>query len=516
MKTFEELQQEEYGVEPPMPTEKDISTSSKKEKPHYIADFPELCEIVEVDNHGAFLTFHGELVNEVEIRATTYLCPNIDKLAFDIPSYAQIRKYLTDVTDVSHKTPEKHLEAKSGITDVTDVWGERVAVGRTLFKDLQTFHEESAELPDKRLYMLIAAWDIHTHLLNKFEYSPIIFFSGLPEKGKSRMAKSMIAVARRGIIKASVTDAQIIREASDQGATIFFDMTDFWQSISESGSKDVVLSRFERGLKVARVLNPEKGAFEDMTYFKVFGPTIIASNETIEQVLGSRTIPIVMKEAKRSFEEEIDFEKAKELQARIIAFKLQVSELKMPKINKIAAGRFGDIVRPLHQIIRLLNPEAENDFIDFIKDVQRKKLITKSQTMEGDIVRAIIEIGSILQKSIIPVKDITEKLNSERTDREKVTYQKIGRKLDIMGYEKGRTSNGASAILWNETLNETLAAEHGVIFSDVSSQTPETPETSVTSETSVTNNINNIGINNNNIIEETKKIFEVEQKEIPF
>lgn len=441
----------------------------KEKKVYYTANFENLCDLVSVDNEVRFLTFDRETLPEITISGKKYLPPAREKLAYDLPDYAQISKYLTGVSGVSGTSED------AGVS-----FGDK-----KLFDEIMEYHRESAELPDDKLNILITAWDIHTHLLENFVHSPIIFFAGLPEKGKSRMATSMLCVSRRGVRKASVSDAQIIREASDQGATIFFDMTNFWASIQKSGSEDVILSRFERGLKVARVLNPEKGAFEDMTYFNVFGPTIIASNDTIEQVLGSRTISIVMRQAKKKFKNPVNLDRGKELRDKLVAFRLVHFRDKLPKLDKIVDGRFGDILRPLHQIIKYIRPELEQDFIDIVQDLQKKRQMAKSGTLEGELIQSIISLSGEIISGILPVKLITNKLNEDKNDKEKLTYQRVGRKLDIMGYQKAKTSNGSSAIVWNEDLNLTLAIEHEIIDSQ---ETPQSPLTQETSETPVTNN----------------------------
>ena len=106
---------------------------------------------------------------------------------------------------------------------------------------------------------------------------------------------------------------------------------------------------------------------------------------------------------------------------------------------------------------------------------------------------------------------MTHKLNEEKNEKEKLTYQRIGRKLDIMGYQKAKTGNGSSAIMWNDELNRTLAIEHEVLSPD---ETPETPLSQETSETPVS-----INEEEDNIIGIAEKIFKNDEngdEKIPF
>jgi len=109
-------------------------------------------------------------------------------------------------------------------------------------------------------------------------YTPIICLFAVPERGKSRLGKALIHVAYRGIHVESLRDAYLVRIANNFGATVFFDVKEIWHKAERYNSEDILLHRFEKGAKVARVLYPEKGAFKDIVYFRIFGPTIIATN----------------------------------------------------------------------------------------------------------------------------------------------------------------------------------------------------------------------------------------------
>ena len=53
---------------------------------------------------------------------------------------------------------------------------------------------------------------------------------------------------------------------------------DIMEVTKNGRANDVLLGRYEKGAIISRVLNPEKGAFDDIRHFKVYGPTIIATN----------------------------------------------------------------------------------------------------------------------------------------------------------------------------------------------------------------------------------------------
>jgi hypothetical protein len=263
-------------------------------------------------------------------------------------------------------------------------------------------------------------------------------------------------------------------------------MTNFWESIKKSGSEDVVLSRFERGLKVGRVLNPEKGPFEDMTYFNVFGPTIIASNDTIEPVLGSRTVSIVMKKSRKSFKGLVDVKYGQRLQEELIAFRLNCLKFDLPETEKLVDGRFGDILRPLHQIVKFVNPEKEQEFIQVVQALQSRRQSGKAETLEAEIITQILKLKNEVYNNNLPEKMIVNAINKDRSEREQYTSQKIARRLNIMGFQKSTIHGGNSAINWNEDLLKERASEYGVDTEEETSPSSLSSPSSPSSPTSTT------------------------------
>lgn len=446
-----------------------------KAKIMYRARGEGVVDIVKNGEEVVFLMADGSISDSIIEDGVTYSPPKLDSLAFDLPDYPSIKKIL--------EASDEGVSDVSGGTDVLKVGGE-TSEKRQLFDDILEYHKASSQMPDDYLYLIVTAWDFHTHMIDKLDFSPIIAFTGLPEKGKSRMARSMMYVSRRGIIKASISDAQLIREAQDHEASIFFDMKDFTQSVKDAGSEDVVLSRFERGLKVGRVLYPDRGAFQDLVYYSVFGPTLVGSNESLDTILETRGITIVMRQATKDFPSAVSKKEGNKLRDRLIAWKVQNWGYELPEVPKLVSGRFGDVMRPLHQMVLLAAPEREQEFINAIKTIDKNRHQERQDTMEADILKAILKSDGMVAGGVLAVKIITDKMNEVRSDKEKLTYQRVGRKLNIMGYKKARMSDGASAIIWSEKSNLSLQMEYGL--TDVSTETSPNIETSDISYKSVT------------------------------
>src|SRR3990167_9005989 len=317
---------------------------NKEERPTYRANFPELCDIVLNDDHIKFLCFDKEVYDSVKIDGVEIQPPPRQGL----PPYLQIPRF-ENVLDYA----QNH-----GVSGSSGVSG--VCKGCTLlFYDLVKYHQEVSELPNEDLYYLLSLWDFHTYLIEKANYSPIIYFYSVAERGKSITLKGMTYVAYCGIRKGDIRDAQLIRDCTHLRATLAFDMMDFWEKVKQSGSQDVVLNRYERGTTVSRVNRPEKGAFQDTDFYDVFGPTILATNEIISDIADTRAIPIVMRKADREFDNDITPESGLDLKEQLTAFRLVHFKDDLPKVTRIAKSRLGDIVSPLYQVLMKIAPKEE-------------------------------------------------------------------------------------------------------------------------------------------------------------
>jgi len=349
-----------------------------------------------------------------------------------------------------------------------------------LFDDLVEYHKGISELPGEEHYYALAAWDMHTYLLESTRYSPVICFLSVPERGKSRTGRGMIYVARRGIHVESLRDAYIVRMSKHWTVSICFDLMNLWSQAEKSGAQDVLLSRFEKGVVVPRVIYPDRGAHRDTEFYEVFGPTIIATNEPIHGILETRCITIQMPETNRHFENDVVPENALELKERLLALRARYMDMKLPDVAKPARGRLGDILKPLLQIITLVRPVYEKELLNLAEKLQRARTIEKSTSLEADLLRAIMESRGSVVDGYLPIKLIVDMFNGSHSDPEHITPQRAGRKTKTMGFEKGKIRNGSAAIRWNEKQLERLCSAYGV---EQNSETYETSESTVKQET---------------------------------
>ncbi|MGO9572565.1 MAG: toprim domain-containing protein [Desulfomonilaceae bacterium] len=410
----------------------------------YAALFDGLVDLVEDDGQAKFLIVseNGELsiMDVAEFGERAYLPPPKDQIPWVLPRGQSVLK-MAEL--------EAHLSPQ-----VADA---------ALLDDLMTYHKRISELPGEEYYALLALWDLHTYVVEKFQYSPIILFFAVPERGKSRTGKGMLYLSFRGIHVESLRDAYVIRVADGFRATIFFDCKDLWKKAEKAGSEDMLLSRFERGLKVPRVLYPEKGPFQDTVYYSIFGATIVATNDATHRILSTRCLPISMPAAGRVFEDDVTPEDALPLKERLLLFRARHLHAELPKTKKAAQGRLGDIVRPLHQILLLVKPELEEDFLNLVKNLERARKTEKAESVEAAVLLAISSLENEVTNQVIPNKLITEAINKGRDEKSKLTPSKVGKTLASLGFKKRKNHDGNMAVLWDETLLRNAMESYGLV-----------------------------------------------------
>ncbi len=150
----------------------------------YTASFDGLVDIVNLDGSSAFL------VREASGLA---ICPRYDFNGEAILPPPATPWLLADAREV-----EKIFHS------VTD---EKIA-DAALYDDLKEYHKSISELPSEVHYDLLAAWDLHTYVLESVQFSPVMCFYAEAERGKTRTGKGMIYAAYRGIYTSSLRGAQ--------------------------------------------------------------------------------------------------------------------------------------------------------------------------------------------------------------------------------------------------------------------------------------------------------------------
>lgn len=410
-------------------------TSAKM--PQYIEslNFPELVD--------AALGLDGNVI---------YLIKNQNKLSID-------RKWITKdgilVPPAKKNIPFELVEAP----DVIYYYLTKMNDDFTLFERVSNYLQKASYLEDEQ-HLILSLYTFATYLQNHedIRHLPEMLFFAVPERGKSRTGKAITYISFRGIHTVSVLPASIFRFSENCQATIFFDVMDFWTKVLKKGSDDIFLGRFEKGGNVPRVMFPDRGAFRDTVIYKIFGPTIIASNQAIGNILGTRCMEIQTPYMPGEYVDYKPKDKVvMDLKARLTAWKAKVMDQPLPSVSKIKGidGRFWDVSKPLLSICKLVCPERYEDLVNALLNQASRKAEDKKETVEGKIVNIIYRLSANSSERYIMTVSVLERLNEGLSERKQFSSQWLGRKLKALGI-KTDTSTGRSRMATEQPILEKL------------------------------------------------------------
>lgn len=409
-----------------------------KNEPVLCAYFEDLVDIV-TDNNGrvAYLVNNENSLEVVTVR-------EIDKVLYSPPSQQYLPFALASANNV--------LKWCKSDND------------QRLFEDVLTYLKRFSYLPQRQ--WLIIGYNVFLSYLQDhpdIHYLPMLLFYAVPERGKSRTGKAVIYISFRGIHIVDLREANLFRFSQNLKATLFFDIMDLWKKAEKNGAEDILLLRYERGARATRVIYPEKGAFKDTVYYDIFGASIIATNEPVHKILGSRCIDIAMPNKPGDYENPTP-EKAQELKERLTAWRARVMNKPLPEVDIIQDlnGRLWDISKPLLQVCNLVYPDGFNELKSALIEVAGQRVEDKKESIEGQIISMLYELSPKgLAEWKIKTADLLSKLNESRPDNHKLTSQYIGRKLKAMGLQT-KITMGFSQIFLNFQDFNILLEQYGI------------------------------------------------------
>jgi DNA primase len=403
----------------------------------YTANFLGLVDIVEDENgKPAFLTMD-------ENGLTMQSCVDRDGIRYQPPPVASLKWLLPRASEVFRHYTEDRDEQ--------------------LFSDLVAYHRGISELPSDGHYLLFALWDMHTYLFEKSQYSPILWFFAIPERGKTRTGKGLIYVAWRGLHVESLRDAYLVRVSQDLKATIFFDVMDLWKKAERSGTEDILLLRYERGATVPRVMYPERGPHQDTVYYDIYGPTLAATNHMVNDILATRAVMSTMPQSDLRYERDVLPEDGLPFKERLTAFRARHIDSELPETDKPCQGRLGDILRPLVQITKLAVPSVETNFLEFCKQLEREKRDHLADGRDARLIQLLCSLEHEVSNGLLEAKKIGDKHNEGVAEKFQSSKSSITRSLKSLGFKTERPGGNTHVVVDPVLLNK-LCARFGVVY----------------------------------------------------
>lgn len=406
-------------------------------KTEYSLDPPGAIETLSDGNRLIYYTENHELVELIKTDGRIYSPPPKSNCPYYIPDAAKVTRYIK--LHSSHNCQED----------------------LKLYQELLEYHKSISDLPDEDHYELLVLWDFHTYLMEKIHFSPILYLYAVKERGKSRTGKGCIYVSKRGIWTEAVREADIIRWGNDHKAALGFDVKDAPRKFKYANCDDLILARFEKGSVSSRTLWPEKGAFKDTKTYNLFGPTIIATNRPVDDILESRSISIDMKPTSKKFNQPVVPEDAFELKCKLAAFRIAHFKDSLVEAEKPVNGRLGDIITPLHSILLTYFPDKKSDFFRLLRKIELQKKDEATDTLEAKLIEIISEMDKLVTSGFLKTADVTKKFNEGKNERLSLAEDTIGKILKGLGFAKRRNA-GARGIYYDPELIAKLRFQYGI------------------------------------------------------
>jgi hypothetical protein len=336
----------------------------------------------------------------------------------------------------------------------------------TLYDDLLSYLKRFSALGDEQ-WAIVAHYVFLTYLHDHpgIDYCAYILFNAVPERGKSRTGKSIIYVAFRGIHLIELREATIFRYSQNLHGTLFFDLADISKKAERGGCDDILLLRAEKGAKCCRVQYPDQGAFNDTTYYDIYGPTIISSNEPLHKILETRCLPIMMPNRPGNYENPRP-ELGLELKERLTAWRAKHLFTTFADIEPIEgiSGRLWDITKPLFFVNSLLAVDF-HIVEESILAIAGEKDESRKDSVEGRLVAIIKEITSEYALDLsaewnIKIAEIRKRYNEGKPEDRHASAPWIGKRLKSMSLHN-RIVHGYSEIIMTSDEYATILKQYG-------------------------------------------------------
>jgi len=146
-----------------------------------------------------------------------------------------------------------------------------------------------------------------------------------------------------------------------------------------------------------------------------------------------------MPESDREFADDVRPKNSLELRERLTAFRARNLNSLLPEATKPCRGRLGDILRPLRQTVLMVAPDEEGRFLDLCAEFENQRFETLEDTLEANILQAIIDLKHEIGTSKLLSKSITEKINEDVPEKFHRSQRTITHSCKRMGFKAPRS-----------------------------------------------------------------------------
>jgi len=311
-----------------------------------------------------------------------------------------------------------------------------------LATEINAFIKSYLEMPLDSDYLILTMWVFHTYIIEKFNTTPILYFYGVKETGKSRAGEVLSELAFRAQRLTSLTEATLFRSVELFKPALIIDEIKLLGKGGNQGLADLIKTTYKRGLKVSRI-NLNKYGEDQIEYYDTFTPLVLCTTESIPDIIESRCILFIMqKNSNPQIERKIDMKWANDLRERLTVFRANYINRELPEAQHIARGRLNEIMFPLYRTLLICEPERKSEFINIVKQTQRHKDNEEGMGLEAEIVKAIDDECQESKCRQFLTQAISKRLNEFRSENEAISDRAVNHRIRRLGFHKVRFKKG--------------------------------------------------------------------------
>jgi len=345
-----------------------------------------------------------------------------------------------------------------------------------LATEIDAFIKSYLEMPLDSDYLILSMWIFHTYLIEKFNTTPILYFYGVKETGKSRAGEVLSELAFRAQRLTSLTEATLFRSVELFKPALIIDEIKLLGRGGNQGLADLIKTTYKRGLKVSRI-NLNKYGEDQIEYYDTFTPLVICTTENIPDIIESRCILFIMqKNSNPQIERMIDKKWANDLRERLTVFRANYISQELPEAQYIARGRLNEIMFPLYQVLLMTEPERKSEFIHIVKRIQKSKDNEEGMGLEAEIVKAIDDECRENQDRQFLTQAISKRINELRSENENISDRVVSKRIKRLGFNKIRFNNGRMGFCINDERMRCLKNKYRITGGTEGSEASEASE----------------------------------------
>jgi len=314
---------------------------------------------------------------------------------------------------------------------------------------------------------VLASCVLLTYQQEKLHSVPYIFLYGDNESGKSTVLKVLNKLCYRPLYGVTIPSADLFGylEDSDSIGCIFEDEV---QGIDKDTDKiKIYKAGYTRGATVPRIITTPYDKY--IKYYNTFCFKVCAS-EQIPWVKGFNErfvfIPMVEGFPQKEWSDitKEDVKRLDNLRNMLLKWRMLSSNWELPEVQLSIKGRLKELWKPLLQVTHGLT--VYDTLSRFVEDQRKERLSGKQDTLEGKIVKVVVEIfndGKIESLPTVPFSTIWDYLKDElngsidgvksyvmhTSEFDEVTKNKIGYRLrEVLSGKSNPTKEKDSEGKW--------------------------------------------------------------------